>query len=95
MIPKSANIVIVGGGMVGASLATAISSSPYLCKKKVCLLEAAPPPKPKNPTSSNKHEFSNRVSSINMASKKLLDHIGAWKDIKDTGRCHGYKVVML
>ena len=95
MIPKSANIVIVGGGMVGASLATAISSSPYLCKKKVCLLEAAPPPKPKNPTSSNKYEFSNRVSSINLASKKLLDDIGAWKDIKDTGRYHGFNRMLV
>ena len=97
MIPRTANIVIVGGGMVGASLASALASSPYLSNKKVCLLEAAPPPKPKSPISNqtNNQEFSNRVSSLNPASRNLLDHIGAWKGINDSGRCHGFNRMLV
>jgi len=89
MLPKSANIVIVGGGMVGASLATAIAASPYLKNKKVCLLEAAPRPKHHLPNCTSEL-FSNRVSALNGATTKLLKSIGAWNDIADSGRCHGF-----
>ena len=96
MIPRKANIVIVGGGMVGASLATALASSPYLGNKKVCLLEAAPAPIPKKlTTNQTKEKFSNRVSSINTASKKLLEDIGAWKGVTDTGRYHGFNRMLV
>ena len=77
--------------MVGASLATAFASSPYLGHKKVYLLEAAPAPKSEmNPKKSAKDEFSNRVSALNSASKEFLEGIGAWKGISDTGRYHGF-----
>ena len=89
MLPKSANIVIVGGGMVGASLATAIAASPYLKNKKVCLLEAAPRPKHHLPNCTSEL-FSNRVSALNGATTKLLKSIGAWDDIVNSGRCHGF-----
>jgi ubiquinone biosynthesis monooxygenase Coq6 len=96
MIPRSANVVIVGGGMVGASLAAAFACNPYLGHKKVCLLEAAPAPKSKaNPTSATKDEFSNRVSALNSASRKLLEGIGAWKGITDTGRYHGFNRMLV
>ena len=96
MIPKSANIVIVGGGMVGASLATAIASNQYLCHKNVCLLEAAPAPKPKTSLPlKNDGKFSNRVSSLNSATTKLLKEIGAWKGITDTNRCHGFSRMLV
>ena len=95
-MPKSANVVIVGGGMVGASLATAIASNPFLSNKKVCLLEAAPAPKlTKDLPNKKMDNFSNRVSALNGSTRDLLKSVGAWKKINDTGRCHGFKRMLV
>lgn len=70
------DVTIVGGGMVGASLACALGFEPTLDDHKVILLEAAPD-KDDNITS----VYSNRVSNITPGSKKLLESIGAWDHI--------------
>ena len=62
------DIVIVGGGMVGASLACALGNSPF----KVALLDqrvASPPPA---------QGFDQRVSAITLASRALFENLGAW-----------------
>ena len=56
---KSADVVILGGGMVGSSLACAMAASPVFAGRKICLLEGAPK-KPYNLTES----YSNRVRPI-------------------------------
>ena len=55
-IKRQADVVILGGGMVGSSLACAMAGSPYLAGKKICLLEGAP----KKPYTM-KPDYSNRV----------------------------------
>lgn len=39
---NQADVVILGGGMVGSSLACAMAASPYFEGRKICLLEGAP-----------------------------------------------------
>ncbi|KAJ7390808.1 Putative ubiquinone biosynthesis monooxygenase [Desmophyllum pertusum] len=70
------DVTIVGGGMVGASLACALGLERTLDDHKILLLEAAPD-KPQNITSA----YSNRVSNITPGSKRLLESIGAWDHI--------------
>jgi 2-octaprenylphenol hydroxylase len=61
------DIVIVGGGMVGAALACALGNSSL----KVALLDRAPPAAPDT-------GYDQRVSAITLASQSLFENIGAW-----------------
>jgi len=65
------DIVIVGGGMVGASLACALGNSAF----KVALLDqrVAPPPPAQG--------FDLRVSAITLASRALFENLGAWQSM--------------
>lgn len=62
------DIVIVGGGMVGSTLACALGNSPL----KVAVLEQALPSVPSQ-------EYDLRVSAITLASQTLFENIGAWQ----------------
>lgn len=66
---KSADIVIVGGGMVGLALAALLNDT--LCTIKIIERNA---PKLTEQTA-------NRVSAINATSQKMLEKIGAWATI--------------
>jgi 2-octaprenylphenol hydroxylase len=61
------DVLIVGGGMVGAALACALGDSSL----KVALLDRAPPAAPEK-------EYDQRVSAITLASQSLFENIGAW-----------------
>jgi 2-octaprenylphenol hydroxylase len=61
------DIVIVGGGMVGAALACALGGSRF----KVAVLEQRPLPPPSS-------EYDLRVSAITLASKTFFENVGAW-----------------
>ncbi|XP_031550117.1 ubiquinone biosynthesis monooxygenase COQ6, mitochondrial-like [Actinia tenebrosa] len=70
------DVTIVGGGMVGGSLACALGMESSLSELKVLVLEAGP----------DKHyvlpaKYENRVSSITPGSKSLLESLGAWDHI--------------
>ncbi|QIW15211.1 FAD-dependent 2-octaprenylphenol hydroxylase [Pasteurellaceae bacterium RH1A] len=67
---KSADLVIVGAGMVGLALAGQLAA----CDCRIILVEQAPP-------QFNLEQTSNRVSAINFASQSLLEEIGAWQHI--------------
>lgn len=73
---KHYDVVIIGGGMVGTTLASAISNNDYLSGLSVLLLEASE--KFKQFSSSS---YSNRVSALNRSSVNLLKSIGAWNHI--------------
>lgn len=67
---KQADIVIVGGGMVGLALSV-------LLAKSDCQIKLIEKQQPTPPTD----EISNRVSAINFASQQMLQNVGAWQRI--------------
>lgn len=74
---KNADIVIVGGGLVGSALACKLSQSQWMSSKKICLLESTPQKKPVKEFDT-KTGYSNRVVALNSGTKSLFDSIGAW-----------------
>jgi 2-octaprenylphenol hydroxylase len=63
------DIVIVGGGMVGAALACALGNSAL----KVALLDRAPAASPPE------KDYDLRVSALTLASRALFENLGAWE----------------
>src|SRR5436853_17342 len=74
------DIVIVGGGIAGATLACALASSPTTRHRRVGLIEAADLSRVRNWKPAAK-EYLNRVSSLTPASVQFLKKIGAWDRI--------------
>jgi 2-octaprenyl-6-methoxyphenol hydroxylase len=68
------DVVIIGGGLVGASLAAALRHSPL----KVALLEAGhwSPPDAILPSS-----YDERVLALNYASQRILHSLGVWEKV--------------
>ena len=84
----SYDIVINGGGIVGFSFLAAIKSLPHLSQKRVLLIEQQNEPKFKNTSPeaedpfSEKRTFSNRVSSLTAASKRLFEELDVWHSLE-------------
>ncbi|CAN8071645.1 unnamed protein product [Agarophyton chilense] len=72
---QSADLLIVGGGLVGASLATAVSLHPFAKSLNVVLVDPAPPSIESWPSTSL------RTSTITPSSKTFLEDIGVWPRI--------------
>jgi ubiquinone biosynthesis UbiH/UbiF/VisC/COQ6 family hydroxylase len=85
---KSFDILVVGGGMVGAALACALASTPITSKQKIAVIESAPPPKLEK--ISKLPEL--RVSAINSSSVELFKAIGAWNSMEETRVAPYYKM---
>lgn len=66
---KSADIVIIGGGMVGLALAALLNETQYTIK----IIERNTP--------QLTEQTANRVSAINAASQQMLEKVGAWAQI--------------
>lgn len=75
---RSCDLLIVGGGMVGLSVAALLSRND---KFKVTLVDAGPRPV------FDPDQMSLRVSSIAPGSIELLDSAGAWEEIAATRAC--------
>jgi 3-demethoxyubiquinol 3-hydroxylase len=72
------DVIIVGGGMVGAAVACSLGGSGL----QVAVIENAPPP----PFASNQpHDL--RVSALSIASKLILETVGAWQGIENRRVC--------
>ncbi|XP_034100732.1 ubiquinone biosynthesis monooxygenase COQ6, mitochondrial [Drosophila albomicans] len=80
------DIIIGGGGMVGTTLAAALSKNRTLADKKVLLLEAAPEFKGFSASA----PFHNRVSAISQSSIELFKAIDCWTHI-EKARCKPVK----
>ena len=65
------DVLIVGGGLVGASLAAALAAQPL----RIGLLEAAPP-SADAPT--ERADWDSRIYAISPANRDFLDRLGAW-----------------
>ncbi len=66
------DIIIVGGGLVGASLAAALRATPL----KIAIIEAAPWFTDKRPPS-----YDDRIIALNDASHKIFSGLGLWEKI--------------
>ena len=66
---KTVDVVIVGGGMVGATLACALAERHF----QVAVVEARPP-QPFDPEA----DWDLRVSAISRASQRIFEHLGLW-----------------
>ncbi len=75
---KIFDVVIVGGGMVGAAVACSLGGSDL----RVAVIESAPPA-PFSPD--QPHDL--RVSALSVASQKILETIGAWDGIEKRRLC--------
>ena len=71
------DVVIVGGGMVGAAQAVALTKQ----RKRVLVIEKY------IPTSDVLEQVPVRVSAINLASEKYLTELGIWQHINATSKC--------
>ncbi len=72
------DVVIIGGGMVGAAVACGLGDSPL----KVAVVEALPP----EPFASGQpHDL--RVSALSIASKNILATVGAWDGVVNRRLC--------
>ncbi len=67
------DILIVGGGMVGASLASALAEQPL----RIGVVEAVPPAAPGQPS------YDDRAVALSLGSSRILDGIGVWRHIRD------------
>lgn len=67
------DILIVGGGMVGASLASALAEQPF----RIGVIEAVPPAAPDQPS------YDDRAVALSLGSSRILDGIGVWRHIRD------------
>lgn len=74
MAGMQVEVVIVGAGMVGASLAAALEAG----GTSVALIEPVPPPEP-GPASDP--EWDARVYAISPSSVSWLEHVGAWQHV--------------
>lgn len=64
---KNFDVVIVGGGLVGASLAVALAPS----GRRVALVEVAPPPR-------SAPAWDERTIALNVASQRIYERLGLW-----------------
>jgi 2-octaprenylphenol hydroxylase len=71
---QSFELTIIGGGMVGLSLAAALADTPL----SIAIIENSPT------SQKSLHEFPNRVSAISYASKSILEKLNAWQHLDNT-----------
>ena len=79
------DILVVGGGMIGAALALGLSRQGW----QVGLVEGAPLGQLTEPAgpANNVADFEPRVSAISVASQRLLTMLGVWQEVVRSRHC--------
>ncbi|MCC5810019.1 MAG: 2-octaprenyl-6-methoxyphenyl hydroxylase [Ectothiorhodospiraceae bacterium] len=72
MSQADVDVLIVGGGMVGASLARALASSPL----RLAMVEAVPAPAPGQPS------YDDRSTALSPSSARIFQGLGCWEAIR-------------
>ncbi|XP_078593597.1 ubiquinone biosynthesis monooxygenase COQ6, mitochondrial-like [Branchiostoma floridae x Branchiostoma japonicum] len=80
------DIIVSGGGMVGAAMALALGSDPVLLGRRILMLDGGP----RRVLTQVPDSFSSRVCSLTPGTVQLLQDIGAWDHIKNM-RVRPYK----
>lgn len=82
-------VIVVGGGMVGAAVAALLGAYEPTSSLRVALLEPRPasPPSPQDP-------LDLRVSALSRASQRLLERTGAWPDVVARGAARYERMVV-
>jgi len=75
-------IVIVGAGMVGLTIAALLSRAPQAARLKVTVIDAGP-----RPLFDSAEDIGLRVSAVSIGSAELLDAVGAWQAVAQTRVC--------
>lgn len=80
---KSVDIAIVGGGIVGLAMATALADSDH----SVAILEARSLPQAPQESGDTPQEFDSRVSALTPRSIAFLARLGAWSGVDALRHC--------
>lgn len=82
---KNFDIVIVGGGIAGMTVAALLAQSPVAARLNITLVDAGA-----RPRFATKDDVSLRVSAVATGSAELLAAAGAWQHVLDA-RCSAYQ----
>ncbi|MDN3516964.1 UbiH/UbiF/VisC/COQ6 family ubiquinone biosynthesis hydroxylase [Aquisalimonas lutea] len=82
MAEQRADVIIIGGGMVGLALAIGLADAGL----EVTVVEAREPP------AWQRDHVSNRVSAVTPASRRILERLGAWEAIA-AGRVSPFEAI--
>ncbi|GAA0789943.1 FAD-dependent oxidoreductase [Marinobacterium sediminicola] len=88
----TADLAIVGAGMVGLALALALALAPS--GRRICLLEQRPGDSEtwlEQLAEQPSQHYDPRVSALNLASVRLLEQLGAWASIQNQYRACAYR----
>jgi len=80
-IRKNFDVIIVGGGLVGASLACALASAKLDVALKIAVIESYPFDDELQPS------FDSRTVALSYSSKEIFNSLGIWRDIEKLGAC--------
>lgn len=82
------DLLVIGGGMVGACFAAAAANDRELGRLRIALLDASPPQAPAD------EEIDLRVSAVSRGSQRILEAIGAWQLLEPRFASPYYEMVV-
>lgn len=76
------DVVIVGGGMVGATLACALANKPATAELSVLIVDTQA--MPAAGVVSNHMSFDSRSTALSAVSREILERVGLWEQVEDS-----------
>lgn len=89
MAIEERDVVIVGGGMVGAALAAALAPAFATHGLTIAVVDAEAPATGSATAATTVHDVEPRVSALTLATQTLLANLGAWQHLPPARAC-GY-----